>query len=424
MTTRVDALQRWLNVLAIAITVLAFLGRGGAPPQDLQVTLNRLGAGETFDFVSWTLEALARKTAYSLLAPQRFLTDEQQSRLVLEYLDDIREANRLSGEIDRIYTDPNIVDPDAVSQAPQEAYAVLRQRMARRSPIAEAILESQIEYVLSQAELGWLAAVLPPVRGAFTPLPHILIVSPRKTIESVYQRQLVAGLTAAEQAEIEARITEVLPDYSAYVTRIGGLASYPAMLLESSSIAWVADVLAHEWTHHYLSFYPLGWYYMRSGETRTINETTATLMGEWAGQEVLLRFYEPLVTEAKALPSPLAVEPHKAEADAERFDFRAEMRDTRVVVDRLLAENRIVEAEWYMEARRRYFVANGYRLRRLNQAYFAFHGAYASGPGAAGADPIGPLVQRAWALSETPGAFLRRMAPITSLQELRLLVDS
>ena len=98
------------------------------------------------------------------------------------------------------------------------------------------------------------------------------------------------------------------------------------------------------------------------------------------------------------------------------------MHHTRVVVDRLLAEGRVKEAEWYMELQRRYFVANGYRIRRLNQAYFAFHGAYASEPGAAGEDPIGPLVRRLWALSESPAAFLRAVAPATSLEKLQTLM--
>ena len=83
--------------------------------------------------------------------------------------------------------------------------------------------------------------------------------------------------------------------------------------------------------------------------------------------------------------------------------------------DRLLAEGKVNEAEWYMEFQRRYFVANGYRLRRLNQAYFAFHGAYADVRGASGSDPIGPAVRRLWMLSHTPKDFVAQLAPITSL---------
>ncbi len=75
-----------------------------------------------------------------------------------------------------------------------------------------------------------------------------------------------------------------------------------------------------------------------------------------------------------------------------------------------------------MEMQRRYIVANRYRIRRLNQAYFAFHGAYASTPGAAGKDPIGPLVRALWAVSDTPSDFLKRIAPVASLEALEVVV--
>jgi hypothetical protein len=136
-----------------------------------------------------------------------------------------------------------------------------------------------------------------------------------------------------------------------------------------------------------------------------------------------LRYYVPLLDRDKPLPNPLSVDTPDGDNDAPpHFDFRAEMHHTRVIVDQLLSEERVKEAEWYMEARRRYFVANGYRLRRLNQAYFAFHGAYASAPGAAGEDPIGPLVRQAWAVSSSPAEFLQEMSPVTTLGELRARV--
>ncbi len=70
------------------------------------------------------------------------------------------------------------------------------------------------------------------------------------------------------------------------------------------------------------------------------------------------------------------------------------MRITRVTVDELLAEGKIEEAEAYMEARRVFFWENGYLIRKINQAYFAFYGAYADQPGGeAGEDPVGAAVR-------------------------------
>ena len=56
------------------------------------------------------------------------------------------------------------------------------------------------------------------------------------------------------------------------------------MILETSSIQFVAETFAHEWLHHYLFFYPLGLNYDFTGETRIINETTASLFGKEMSQ--------------------------------------------------------------------------------------------------------------------------------------------
>jgi hypothetical protein len=88
-------------------------------------------------------------------------------------------------------------------------------------------------------------------------------------------------------------------------------------------------------------------------------------------------------------------------------------------VDALLAEGKIAEAEAYMEERRRFFWEHGYRIRRLNQAYFAFHGAYADQPqGPAGEDPIGAAVRELWRLVGAPARFLRLMAWMDSVADL------
>jgi hypothetical protein len=102
------------------------------------------------------------------------------------------------------------------------------------------------------------------------------------------------------------------------------------------------------------------------------------------------------------------------------FDFRAEMHTTRVHVDELLTQGKIEAAEAYMEQRRQLFWDNGYPIRKLNQAYFAFYGAYADLPGgAAGEDPVGPAVRQLRAQSDSLGAFLRRIAQMSSFQQLQ-----
>lgn len=439
MKRYLNIIQRWLKVSIGLVLLLVLLAGEGPPPQDQEFRLSVLSNRYAFDFVTWEVEALFSKLVYGLLAPQRFMTEEARSRYVLDYLANIEETRYLAREIDRIYVDPDIDDPNAASAEQQTQLDDLRVFMDKQGAIAEAILEEQVSRVLNEGGFGTLRQILPPVKGAITPLPHVLVISPRDHIESIYQKELSAGMTAAEQVALERRIEADQPTLSAYVTSIGGLSAYPAMLLESTSIEWLADVMAHEWTHHHLLPRPLGWQYSESSETRTINETAASLMGEWAGQTVVRRFYAPLLNREKWLPEPLVSaetlkkkEPTAPnESPEDEFNFYAEMGETRVTVDRLLEEEKIEEAEAYMEERRHLFVDQGYRIRRLNQAYFAFHGAYASiggsasgsgaGSGAAGNDPTGPAVRRLWALSPSPKEFVQEIGKTTTLAEVLAL---
>jgi hypothetical protein len=165
---------------------------------------------------------------------------------------------------------------------------------------------------------------------------------------------------------------------------------------------------------------------LESGETRTINETTASIAGKEIGRRVIIRYY-PEFTEY--LPPEPALEPEPPEQEEEipppeppEFDFRLEMRKTRIRVDELLAEGEIEEAEAYMEEQRQVFLDNDVLIRKLNQAYFAFHGSYADAPGAAGKDPIGPTVLRFRARSPDLYTFVSRIARVTTLEELETLL--
>jgi len=100
------------------------------------------------------------------------------------------------------------------------------------------------------------------------------------------------------------------------------------------------------------------------------------------------------------------------------------MHETRVTADELLAAGKIDEAEAYMEARRQVFWDHGYLIRKLNQAYFAFHGAYADTPGgAAGEDPVGPAVRALRAQSDSLTDFINTIAWMTSFEELQQAVQ-
>ena len=72
-----------------------------------------------------------------------------------------------------------------------------------------------------------------------------------------------------------------------------------------------------------------------------------------------------------------------------------------------------------MERERQDLVARGYRIRRLNQAYFAFYGNYAEGPQRSTEIPDRLAQLRGQSVSL--GDFLGRVGEVASLADLRAL---
>jgi hypothetical protein len=222
-----------------------------------------------------------------------------------------------------------------------------------------------------------------------------------------------------EQIQLEKNVERSL-DVSALVVPIGGIGTYPTMVEESTDPVWLFEVVSHEWVHNYLTLHPLGLNYDTSQELRTMNETVASILGKEIGRRVLEAYYPALV------PAPTPEQPAApAPGEPQPFDFRAEMRLTRVTVDRMLAEHQIDEAETYMEQRRQFFWQHGYRsIRRINQAYFAFYGTYADEPGgAAGEDPVGEAVRKLWERIHSPAEFLRTMAWMSRFSDLQKVLE-
>jgi hypothetical protein len=409
--------RRWLVLLLIVL--LLTLSTENSAPASLQARIYYMLANERFDFMGWEAGAVLGKLAYGLIAPQHYLDRQTRHDFLLGYLALVGDIQSTDWRIQQVYANPAVENPEAATAELRARLAQLRAEQTVRQPIAEAILEEQTAGVLVSNGFGVLGQEFPPVGVHFTPLPMLLSVSPRERIEAIYQLCLRHGLDTARQEAIEGRIDSVF-DVSSLVTGIGGLGAYPAMLLESSSPNWVAEVSAHEWTHHYLLFRPLGWNYEAAPEARTINETVASIVGKEIGRQIVERYYPELLPEE---PPPAAgpAEPQPAQPPA--FDFRAEMHATRVHVDELLAQGKVREAEIYMEGRRQVFVEHGYTIRKLNQAYFAFYGAYADEPGAAGEDPIGPAVRQLRAQSPDLHTFVVRVAHVTTLAQLRALLQ-
>jgi hypothetical protein len=414
--------RAWVSLRLFAVILLAVIIVAPEWPAfgDARFRLRAIvGQERQFDFLVWTLDALGVKAEALLADIQSFLPYEAESEFVLGYLQQVRAAQILEAEIERTYADPMVADPARAAAARQAEVDAIRRELVIRQPVAEAIVQRQVATFLRDEGLAIGGVTFPPVLMTMSPVPYMLIVSPRDRIEQADYAALVPGLATDVKEEMESAVFNEL-DMSALVVPIGGLGIYPAMIRETSNINWLAEVTAHEWAHHWLSLRPLGVRYLDSPALRTINETVASLVDLEIGPQVIERFY-PEMVPPKPLGPPLPSRP-VAPAEPPTFDFAAEMADTRIEVDRLLAEGLIEEAEAYMEERRQLFVNHGYAIRKLNQAYFAFYGGYAAEPGgAAGADPIGPMLRRIRTESPSLRVFLDSVSRITSFEDLLIL---
>ena len=412
--------------IAILITTLAILMAGSAtPPAGLASQVRAFTRPIEFDFGTWTVEAIWAKLAGWGLSLEKFLSPQAQSQLVLDYLDQVQDVNALNADILAIYTNPNIASPDLVSQPLRQMLRIELDRLESLAPLAEAVLQTQLMDIIHESGLSFLGQPYPPSLYQVSDIPQSLIVSPRTEIRREVEVSLSPGINVNAKDELEELIFSEL-DRAALVVPIGGIGSYPTMVMQSANLVWLSEVIAHEWVHNFLTLRPLGINYLTSEELRTINETVATLTGQELGWLILEKYYpEHLPPELLPLHVDAALSPPETDPDLDIFDFQVEMRLTRVETDRLLAMGDVEGAEAYMEARRQVFWDNGYPIRRLNQAYFAFYGAYSADPagGAAGEDPVGLAVQALRARYGELADFLNAISWVTSFETLLSLLN-
>jgi hypothetical protein len=210
---------------------------------------------------------------------------------------------------------------------------------------------------------------------------------------------------------IEADVDKL--DVSSLVVDLGGVGTYPNLVASDSDFQYIIETCAHEWTHAYLAFTPLGFRYVlniaglsHNADISTINETVADIVGKEVGAAVVKKYYPQLLTGNLTTQSP----------SQPVFDFNKEMRTIRVQVDQYLAAGEIETAEQYMQTKRDYLEANGYYIRKLNQAFFAFNGNYADTP--AFENPIGTQLSQLRAHSNTLKDFLNTVSSFANLQSL------
>jgi hypothetical protein len=438
-----------------------------------------------FNFLAWELNALGRTVFGGKEQLQDGLDDEAQVRLVRAYFQRATRIGEKEKELQRLITEEAPVAaqlpgsgigvqatgqekpgmsplggarsgarsgarPSAAIKEANRELAALRRQQAEERVLVESVLQQQIQEEIRRAGLGLPGMglhgigrrdiVWPPVQFAFVEPPLKLTVSARDRITTLHSRVLQAEYDPVTLEESE-RAIEDHTNLSAHISRIGGMAVFPAMVVESSSLEWVLATVAHEWVHHYLFLFPLGLRYATSDDLTTLNETVADIVGVEIAARLKRRLYDTALPSAEAAggsnqdgscacsAADTWMQTYELEQSRwERygrplpFGFQRAMRETRLHVDTLLEAGLVETAETYMEGRRRFLAANGYHLRVLNQAYFAFHGSYATG--AAASNPIGPMLQQLRAESDDLAHFLGQVRWFTGLSDLETSVQS
>ncbi len=407
-------LTRLSDYLALTLFLLFALTTSNVRLTRTVERVHILASSQAFDLLGWMTNSAWLKLTHSAIASPRYFTPSAQRETVLEYLQLVEDLQNVEREIRLIYTDPTQPDPFTASAELRAELERLYLRQKALAPLSESVLEMQVTIVLDELGLTVGGQPIPWVLYHVTPLPKNLVVSPREVIRQETSYLLQPEMTLEDVIQLEDSVASRL-GFSTLVVEIGGLAAYPTMIMRTTALDWLSNTIAHEWIHLYLGQRPLGMNYDRTPQLRTMNETTASIVGDEIGRIVMERYFPELAFRYRNAIQLAALNPPAALT----FDFRAEMYETRVRADELLAEGKIEEAEAYMETRRQLFWDNGYAIRKLNQAYFAFHGAYADAPGgAAGVDPVGPAVRELRARSATLTEFLERIGQMSSFEEL------
>ena len=411
--------RRGLLLLFLALAVLS-VGKGDYRPSELEVAM----APYRYSIVAWELNHLSHKWTRALgdLWPGRdALTERERTELVEEFFGLGLAQRRMEGQLRRAelgirsQTGPGAGTGAGFLPLPGAGYLneAIEKNQARRQellPEVEHIIEETLTQALREQGMAmrWLG-IFPPVDAVFGSPPTVMVLSPRDRIYRQDDFLLQPGLNDEVKDKLEAVALDSA-NLSATVERTGGLSVYPSVVLDTAGLRFGLEAAAHEWVHQWLFFRPLGRNYRKSPEMLTLNETAATIAGEEIGDMA----YTALTGEEVTRPW--------VRGNPERFDFGAEMLETRLRAEGLLAQGDIEGAEAYMEERRHRFVAQGYNIRNINQAYFAFYGSYATGPGSASA--IGAQLQEVRRRTGSVGEFLDTMGQFGSYQEFEEYWDS
>ena len=385
----------------LSVVTLVLLGavQGSDSPSPSDVAV----APHKYNLLRWELDHFLDKWVYKLQDILPWNSEPPREARIAQ----AQEFFDLRGQIRELERELAVGtgSAEALSDIAERIEGLQRQRRDMQ-PDVEETMESEISAILVQEGFSSrIGVIFPPVDTVYADSPGALIISPRDRIEQTSSTLLKPGLSAAVREELEDLIFHE-DGVSALVVSTGGVATYPSVVSASGTLRDALRVTAHEWLHHWFFFQPLGQHFWDNADMTTINETAASIGGKIIGDRAFTAMTGEVVDREP-------VEEPPAEGE---FDFNAEMRETRLTAEGLLAEGKIEEAESYMEERRQFLDDNGYFVRKINQAFFAFHGSYATG--AASVSPIGDQLDELREGTESLEEFLKTVGRFGRVEDL------
>ncbi len=400
-------------IIIASLVLVVFLNGSCAPTQDFDSRLGAIVKQYYFSIVQWEFRTIPDEAYQDIFGRHEKIDNE--AHMVTQYFLLVERINALKSEIGAINAG---TEPSDLSSPEAELNRLREQKIALEDAV-ERIIAKQIRGTLAQQGIFnpfdtyiRLKVGFPPLGFKLGKLPHLLVISPRDRIESMKEITLLPSLSLREIEALEAEVDKL--GVSSLVVKLGGLgATYPSLVTDDASLRFTIDTVTEEWLHKYLVFKPLGFLYLLdlagmspNYEIATMNETLASMVSKEVGSIVYDNYYSEYGNGA-----------HQEQAAESEFDFNREMREIRRAVDKYLARGEIEPAEEFMEQKRQYLASMGYHIRKLNQAYFAFYGAYADRP--TSISPIGVELKELRSQSASLKDFLNTVAGMSSRQALR-----
>jgi hypothetical protein len=400
-----------VGLFVILLLTLTSLAAGCAFGNDFNKQVSTITKSYKFSIAEWELRTLAGETGKLFTLQEE--TTENATAQVTVYFNNVTQIKHLEASLNGIRAGTQsgntaqlqleIDDLRQQNKEMTEAVSRTLERLARDTLSQQGIYNPVYRY--TGFRVGF-----PPVNVHLADPPRLLIISPRDRIESIKKVTLLPEMSLEEIERIEEEVDRL--GVSSLVEGLGGMSTFPSYVDYEADLRFTVDTMVHEWLHQYLAFTPLGFRYILDQtrirpdyEIATINETVVDIVSKEIGAIVCETYFPQFVTE---IPQP---QPNNGV-----FDFNKEMREIRKVVDDYLAWGEIEAAEAFMEQKRQYLAENGYYIRKLNQAYFAFHGTYADSP--TSISPIGADLNELREQSVSVKAFLDTVSVISSREDL------